>query len=200
MRALDAGCDLLCTGSETTEHDYLDIVDTIVAAVESGRLAQARVADAAARVQRLRSAFAPSQFKPGHVAADPGLWSDDVVQQAFSVSDAAKDWLSLDAAPVVVQVASDSNLAVGRVAWGPEAAGLTTAEDAVPTDAKVAVAGRSLAPAHPAWAAADRLRAQGHAVIVVECGWPCSDADVVTYGGSPVVARALGRLLGVTGA
>ncbi len=35
-------------------------------------------------------------------------------------------------------------------------------------------------------------------MIVVECGWPRSDADVVTYGGSPVVARALGRLLGVT--
>ena len=50
VRALDAGCDLLCTGSETTEQDYLDIVDTIVAAVESGRLAQARVADAAERV------------------------------------------------------------------------------------------------------------------------------------------------------
>ncbi len=61
-----------------------------------------------------------------------GLWSDDVVQQAFSVSDAAREWLALDAAPVVVQVASDPNLAVGRVAWGPDAAGLTTAEDAVP--------------------------------------------------------------------
>ncbi len=47
-------CDLLCTGSETTEQDYLDIVDAVVAAVESGRLAHARVADAAARVERLR--------------------------------------------------------------------------------------------------------------------------------------------------
>ena len=198
VRALDAGCDLLCTGSETTEQDYLDIVDAVVAAVESGRLAHARVADAAARVARLRRAFAPAAVTSGPVAGDVGLWSDDVVQQAFSVSDAAREWLALDAAPVLVQVASEPNLAVGRVAWGPDAAGLTTAEDAVPTGAKVAVAGRSLAPAHPAWAVADRLRAQGHPVIVVECGWPRGDADVVTYGGSPVVARALGRLLGVT--
>jgi len=199
VRALGAGCDLLCTGSETTEQDYLDIVDTVVAAVESGRLPHVRVADAAARVQRLRRAFAPATVEPGRLAGDVGLWSDDVVQQAFSVSDAAREWLALDAAPVVVQVASDPNLAVGRVAWGPDAAGLTTAEDAVPAAAKVAVAGRSLAPSHPGWAVADRFRAQGHPVIVVECGWPRSDADVVTYGGSPVVARALGRLLGVTG-
>ena len=198
VRALDAGCDLLCTGSETTEQDYLAIVDAVVAAVESGRLAHARVADAAARVERLRRAFAPAAVASGRVAGDVGLWSDDVMQQAFSVSDAAREWLALDAAPVVVQVASDPNLAVGRVAWGPDAAGLTIAEDAVPAGAKVAVAGRSLAPSHPGWAVADRLRAQGHPVIVVECGWPRGDADVVTYGGSPVVARALGRLLGVT--
>ena len=198
VRALGAGCDLLCTGSETTEQDYLDIVDTVVAAVESGRLPHVRVADAAARVQRLRRAFAPATVEPGRLAGDVGLWSDDVVQQAFSVSDAAREWLALDAAPVVVQVASDPNLAVGRVSWGPDAAGLTTAEDAVPAAAKVAVAGRSLAPSHPGWAVADRFRAQGHPVIVVECGWPRGDADVVTYGGSPVVARALGRLLGVT--
>ena len=198
VRALDAGCDLLCTGSETTEQDYLDIVDAVVAAVESGRLAHARVADAAARVARLRRTFAPAAVTSGPVAGDVGLWSDDLMQQAFSVSDAAREWLALDAAPVLVQVASEPNLAVGRVAWGPAAAGLTTGEEAVPTGAKVAVAGRSLAPSHPAWAVVDRLRSQGHPVIAVECGWPRGDADVVTYGGSPVVARALGRLLGVT--
>jgi beta-N-acetylhexosaminidase len=198
VRALDAGCDLLCTGSETTEEDYLGIVDAIVAAVESGRLSHARVADAAERVARLRRAFAPDAVTSGRVAGHRGLWSDDVVQQAFSVSDAAREWLALEVAPVVVQVASDANLAVGRVAWGPDAAGLTTPEDTVPAGAKVAVAGRSLAAAHPAWGVADRLRRHGHSVIVVECGWPRSDADVVTYGGSPVIARALGRLLGVT--
>jgi len=131
------------------------------------------------------------------VTGDLGLWSDDLVQQAFSVSDAAQEWLALDVAPAVVQVASDTNLAVGRVAWGPDAAGLTTPEDDVPAGAKVAVAGRSLSSTHPAWGVADRLRARGHSVIVVECGWPRADADIVTCGGSPVVAEALGRLLGL---
>jgi beta-N-acetylhexosaminidase len=198
VRALDAGCDLLCTGSETSESDYLEIVDAVVAAVESGRLAHERVADAAVRVQRLRQTFAPAAVARDSAVLDAGPWADDVVAQAFSVSDSARAWMALGAPPVIVQVASEPNLAVGRVAWGPEAARLTTAESEVPAGAKVAVAGRSLAPGHPVWKIADRLRAQGHSVIVVECGWPRADADVVTYGGSPVVARALGRLLGVT--
>ena len=50
----------------------------------------------------------------------------------------------------------------------------------------------------PALADGSDVRAQGHPTIVVESGWPRGDADVVTYGGSPVVAQALGRLLGVT--
>jgi len=197
VRALGAGCDLLCTGSETTEEEYVAILDAIVEAVESGRLSHTRVADAAERVSRLRKAFPPAAVTSGRVTGDLGLWSDDLVQQAFSVSDAAQEWLALDVAPAVVQVASDTNLAVGRVAWGPDAAGLTTPEDDVPAGAKVAVAGRSLSSTHPAWGVADRLRARGHSVIVVECGWPRADADIVTCGGSPVVAEALGRLLGL---
>ncbi|HET7800295.1 MAG TPA: glycoside hydrolase family 3 N-terminal domain-containing protein, partial [Humibacillus xanthopallidus] len=196
VRALDAGCDLLCTGSETTEEDYLAIVDALVAAVESGRLAPARVADAAARVERLRRRFAPGEVVGGAAAAGP-QWTEDVVAQAFSIGEVARAWLALDASPAIVQVASEPNLAVGRVAWGPEAAGLTTAVEDVPAGAKVAVVGRSLEAGHPAWAVADGLRTQGHSVIVVECGWPRRDADVVTYGGSVVVAKALGHLLGV---
>jgi beta-N-acetylhexosaminidase len=196
VRALQAGCDLLCTGSETSEDDYLAVVDAVVAAVESGRLDRTRLADAAARVERLRRTFAPGAVV-GAAASAEALWSEDTVARAFSVSESARAWQALDATPVIVQVASEPNLAVGRVAWGPEAAGLTTDADDVRAGVKVAVVGRSLEPGHPAWVVADRLRAQGRSVIVVECGWPRGDADVVTYGGSVVVAGALGRLLGV---
>jgi beta-N-acetylhexosaminidase len=47
------------------------------------------------------------------------------------------------------------------------------------------------------WDVAERLRAQGHPTIVVDCGWPRGGADLVTFGGSVVVAQALGRYLGV---
>ena len=96
-----------------------------------------------------------------------------------------------------MQVASDPNLAVGRVAWGPDAAGLTTPEEDVPVGAKVAVVGRGLADGHPLWEVADRLRAQGRPTITVDCGWPRGRADLVVYGGAVVVADALGRYLGV---
>ena len=61
----------------------------------------------------------------------------------------------------------------------------------MPAGAKVAVVGRAVGADHPARATADRLRAAGHDVVLVECGWPRGGADVETYGASPVVARAL---------
>ena len=198
VRALAAGCDLLCIGSDTTEEQFLEVVETVLAAVESGRLAEARVADAAQRVDRLRRAYAPSTDRGAPGPSPTDLWSDGVVEKAFSISRAAREWLALEAPPAIVQVSSESNLAVGEVAWGPEAAGLTTPATDVPAGAKVAVVGRALSADHPLWRTAQTLRAQGHPTIVVESGWPRGDADVVTYGGSPVVAQALGRLLGVT--
>ncbi|MCU1537480.1 MAG: hypothetical protein JWP82_1831 [Humibacillus sp.] len=199
VRALAAGCDLLCTGSQTTEEGYLAVVDAVVAAAVSGRLDAGRLTDAAERVQRLRSTFAPHPLG-GEVAGggSAGLWGAGVVEQSFVIGDRAREWLADTAAPVVVQVGSDPNLAVGGVAWGPRSVGPTTAEQDVPATSKVAVVGRGLAATHPAWSVADRLRSQGHTVMVVECGWPRGGADVVTWGGSPPVAHALLRVLGVT--
>ena len=37
----------------------------------------------------------------------------------------------------------------------------------------------------------DRLRAAGHEVVLVECGWPRGGADLEVFGGSPTVSRAL---------
>ena len=126
-----------------------------------------------------------------------GAWVDDRLCDGFTTTPASDAWRAAEGVPCIVQVASDPNLAVGRVAWGPLAAGLTVSLSAVPQGAKVAVAGRGLAPTHPAWRVADELRAQGHPTIVVDCGWPRGGVDLVVYGGSVVVARALGRYLGV---
>ncbi|MBC9820369.1 beta-N-acetylhexosaminidase [Terrabacter sp. MAHUQ-38] len=196
VRALAAGCDLLCVGSETTEECYLAVVDAVVDAATSGRLPVGRLEDASARVALLSKGFgAPGQA----VSADAGLsrWGNGSLVGGFAIGDAVQPWLDADGDAVIVQVASDVNLAVGRVAWGPSAAGLTTGEADVQPGAKVAVAGRGLSDAHPLWDVVDRLRAQGHPTIVVDCGWPRGGADLVTFGGSVVVAEALGRYLGV---
>ncbi|WP_076263919.1 beta-N-acetylhexosaminidase [Intrasporangium flavum] len=196
VRALAAGCDLLCIGSETTEAELLAVVDAVVAAVDEGRLPVSRLEDAADRVALLSATFPPgpvSSERPGSA----GVWADDLLSDGFTTTPASDAWRAAEGVPCIVQVASDPNLAVGRVAWGPLAAGLTVPVSDVPEGAKVAVAARGLAPTHPAWRVASELRVQGHPTIVVDCGWPRGGADLVAYGGSVVVARALGRYLGV---
>lgn len=197
VRALVAGCDLLCVGSETTEDCYLAVVEAVVEAAASGRLPVARLEDAAARVALLSKRFGFDAASGGGGAREERRWLDGALVEGFEVGEAVRPWLDAPGQPVIVQVASDPNLAVGRVAWGPRAVGLTTAEADVPDGAKVAVAGRGLSAGHPLWGVADRLRAQGHPTIVVDCGWPRGGADLVTFGGSVVVAEALGRYLGV---
>jgi beta-N-acetylhexosaminidase len=212
VRALLAGVDLLCLGSATSEERYAAVHFAVVAAVESGRLPRERVAQAAGRVRELASttasrltASAPDAGPPdaGHPdagQADAGhaavrvpspVLADEVVASAFRLSRKARRWLASPSPLAIAQVDSVANLAVGSVAWGPAGLGATVPEVQVPAGAKVAVVGRALGADHPAHGTVERLRAAGHDVVLVECGWPRGGADVETFGGSPAVARAL---------
>ena len=196
VRALVAGVDLLCLGSGTTPETYDAVHTAIVSAVHAGRLPEQRVVEAAARVRSLASATAQRMPRPGiHTDATSATLPDETVARAFRVSDAARAWLASPAPLAVVQVGSTANLAVGGVAWGPAALEATVAATAVPAGARVAVVGRAVGAGHPALTVVDRLRAAGHDVVLVECGWPRGGADIETYGGSPAVARALLALL-----
>jgi beta-N-acetylhexosaminidase len=227
VRALAAGCDLLCIGSDTTEEQFLGVVDAVLHALERGRLEPARIEQAASRVGALAAKYPfsrpshgdgsdpspnPSTGDSGHPDSSEGhpalppsevrssgesAPARDALVAGFDIGSTVQEWLDAPGEAFLVQVASRPNLAVGQVAWGPAAAGLTVREADVPPGGKVAVAGRGLSAGHPIWEVADRLRAQGHPTIVVECGWPRGGADLVVYGGSPVVARALGRYLGI---
>ncbi len=194
VRALTAGVDLLCLGSATTEERCVEVRDAVLDAVRSGRLPRERVAEAAERVRALARRSASSL--PGLPAPhSPGPLPPDVVARAFRVSDAARRWIAARGQPAVVQVDSAANLAVGAVAWGPAALGEAVTEGGVPPGSKVAVVAREVGGDHPARAVVHRLRGSGHDVVLVECGWPRGNADIETYGGSPVVARALVALL-----
>jgi beta-N-acetylhexosaminidase len=196
VRALVAGVDLLCLGSGTSQETYESVHAAVVAAVHSGRLPESRVAEAAARVRAL--ATTTQQRMPGAgLSADvaSATLPDETVVRAFRVGDAARAWLATGGPLSIVQVDSTANLAVGGVAWGPAALGATVAETEVPTGARVAVVGRAVGAGHPASAVVERLRAAGHDVVLVECGWPRGGADIETFGGSPAVARALVALL-----
>jgi beta-N-acetylhexosaminidase len=193
VRALVAGCDLLCLGSDTDPALVEQIVSEVVSAVEEGRLTEERLSDAAARVDALADAWVVT----GHLPPEPNGTAVDAAA-AFRLSAHAREWLGLTGSAAIVQVETSSNLAVGQVPWGPASVGAVVGESDAAAAARVAVVGRGLAPAHPAWDVAAGLAAQGKDVVVVECGWPRAGAepDIVTWGGSPEVARALVALIG----
>ena len=196
VRALVAGVDLLCLGSQTSPETYSAVHAAVLSAVQSGRLPEQRVVEAAERVRALAASTAARMPRPGSDGDVPSATlPDSTVGRAFRVSDAARRWLTGTAPLAVVQVDSTANLAVGGVSWGPAALGATVAETEVPAGARVAVVGRAVSAGHPASEVVERLRSAGHEVVLVECGWPRGGADIETFGGSPAVARALLALL-----
>ena len=192
VRALEAGVDLLCLGSATSEDTFEAVHAAVIAAVHAGRLPEDRVAEAASRVRALAGTTAGRMPAPG---TGPDTTTaplpDATVAGAFRIDGRATAWLAAPGPVAFVQVASTANLAVGDVSWGPAALGVTVAEADVPPGARVAVVGRAVDASHPASGVVHRLREAGHDVVLVECGWPRGGADIETFGGSPAVARAL---------
>lgn len=190
VRALAAGADLLCLGPNTGQALLGRVVAAIEDAVAQGRIAPDELAASAGRVQ----ALVDDQATPSAAPA-PGPDPRPDIADAFEIGAGATAWLADDSPAAIVQVDSEANLAVGRVAWGAAAAGATIPARDVPPGAKVAVVARGLTAEHPALAVAEALREAGHRVIVVECGWPRGFGDLVTYGASAAVGRALVALL-----
>lgn len=198
VRALAAGCDLLCLGTRITEGLLDDVVAAIETAVADGRLPRARLEDAAARVARL---------VPRDVDATPaGRRRVDAVAAAagFVVTPAARHLLSLHAGGWrVVQLEDRPNIAVGSVPWGPGAVADVAHVDELTDPATLprgplVLVGRDLH--RHGWMAAlvGRLRAERDDCLVVEMGTPHPGAllpDVTTYGGSALLGAALLRLL-----
>lgn len=195
VRALVAGCDLLCLGSETREDLVLEVVSAVVAAVDQGRLGLERLQAAATAVDLLADACRVTYADVRQSGPAPVV----DLACAFTISDTARSWLDGAGAVAVVQVETDTNVAVGQVPWGPSSIGRLTHPAAVAAADRVAVVGRDMGTGHPAWAVAAAHRAEGRAAVVIECGWPRGGADIIAWGGSPAVSRALVELLLGTG-
>jgi beta-N-acetylhexosaminidase len=165
---------------------------------------------------------APNSSAPGASApASPASGSS--ASGSAALGDRERRALAADFGPrgtgplVLVRLDSHPNLAIGRVPWGPfaeleadppadwaEVPVLAVAEDAprvpdeLPADARVVVVGRSIHLNAWATAVVDELRGSGRRVLVVDMGWPGEDrryADIVTFGASRAVGRALLALL-----
>ncbi|MEL4320663.1 beta-N-acetylhexosaminidase [Leifsonia sp. YIM 134122] len=205
VRALDAGCDLLCIGTENTDGELDEIEDRVLAAIASGRLSIERVLEAALRVRELGeetnavlaaldagSAAASADDATASELAEP-VFDTAQVQLAFDVSPHARAWLDAGIEPsAVVRIDTVANIAVGVAPWGPFA---ELARHPFPADSAwstphplaegsaalpdfsgpVIVVGKDIHRYAFAREAIDELRANGGAVLVVDLGWPSDD-------------------------
>jgi beta-N-acetylhexosaminidase len=209
--ALAAGADLLCTGGELRGQEVVEpMVEAIVRAVEDGRLAAERLADAAARVRALAS-------WPGTDDAmnEDGQVGLQAARQAVRILDGVPTRLQ---APLVVELQSPPGMAVGpAVPWGlaPSLSALLPGTevrrvselDANASALASAADGRSLVivtrDAHRytwQYALVNELAAMRPDVVVVEMGLPAwrpsgAAAFIATYGAGRSNARAAAELL-----
>jgi beta-N-acetylhexosaminidase len=107
--ALAAGADLLCLGARDGERMFLGARDAIVAAVRDGTLPPARLEEAAARVDALHAWTARAP-----VGAVP---ADDPVHAVTGRAAISRGVRRLAAAPVLVELRAEPNLAVGAARW-----------------------------------------------------------------------------------
>ena len=130
VRALAAGCDLLCIGTETSDVLLDEIVAAIGDAVGSGRLSEERVQDAASRVRALARGLAdaragiPVPSAPDHdaqpvVPLERAATAVDVQQPALDALLKAQRDSGVPFAVVTLQ--TEANIAVGVAPWGPDA-------------------------------------------------------------------------------
>ncbi|HWN22024.1 MAG TPA: glycoside hydrolase family 3 N-terminal domain-containing protein, partial [Gaiellaceae bacterium] len=195
VRALAAGADALCLGHDLHEEAVEAVHAAIVAAVRDGRLAGARLAEAAARVSAVARWTSPTRSSgaaPRHVGAD-------AARRALQVREAAV----LTDAPLVLELLPAANVAAGELAYGfadlwpgavcvrlhacPADAGAVLGQAA---DRPVVVVARDLARHEWQRATIADVQALRPDTVVVETGIPDGTAALDTYGAARVNLQA----------
>ncbi|MFC7432396.1 MULTISPECIES: glycoside hydrolase family 3 N-terminal domain-containing protein [unclassified Agrococcus] len=197
VRALAAGCDLLCLGTATGPQGMDAIEAAVLAAVADGRLPEERVRDAGRRVHALAAASpAPLPLDELGDVVDDELGR---IAATFSVTDAGSAWLGRvrgdRRTATTVRIERAANIAAGAVPWDPFAASVVVEPGAVPTlePGPVLLLGKDLERGDESRATVEGLR-ERHDALVVDLGWSAGElADVATFGASRAVGEALRR-------
>ena len=206
VRALGAGADLLCLGTENTDEQLAEIEAAIAAAILDGTLDAARVDEATARNRALAGELLAAQDRvrvpvplPDVAAAATGADLPDTVSLARLI-----DAFDVQAGVVVERersiatIETTVNIAVGASPWGLAAAGVEVTPlrrgDALPDSAQLVLVGKD--NHRHAWVRelVDGARKRHPSTVVIDMGWPSEDrryADVATFGASRLVGRAL---------
>jgi beta-N-acetylhexosaminidase len=199
VRALGAGCDLLCIGTRTTAEQLDAISAAVASAVEAGELPADRVEDAARRVGALAASLRATVPRPAEAVDLTVLPDAAALVAGFAVSpDAVSRVAEVAPGAQLVQIETAVNIAVGVSPWGPAAAGAEVAVvgegDPLPDGAgPLVLIGKDIH--RRAWVRAlvDDARA-ARPTLVVEMGWPdpgSGYADIATFGASRAVGAAL---------
>jgi beta-N-acetylhexosaminidase len=229
VSALQAGCDLLCLGTENSDDQLADIERAVGSAVADGTLTANRIREATSRVRRLATDLEAAREAAGQPPDSVPGWSKGEAElvRTFDIQPWAADWRAkASGGYTVVRLETNPNIAVGATPWGPFAAlraelveglsahsafaaqhvWLVSAEQsALPSiqpEEPVVVVGRDIHQHRFAREAVDRLRSAHVDVLVVDMGWPSDDrryADVATFGASPLMGRALLSWLAIRG-
>jgi beta-N-acetylhexosaminidase len=200
--ALAAGCDALCIGASTDDEVVEEIAGAIVLAVQSGRLSEARLVEAACRVDALadwragRHARDRERPEVGLAGARKALTADGPVRVGDSVE--------------VVRFEPPASIAAGDVPWGVEAAltargvkvgasGAGRAQGAPPAD-RLVILVRDLHRHADQREKVEALLETRPDAIVVEMGLPLcrprgARAYIATYGASRASAIAAAEVL-----
>ncbi|TXN32623.1 glycoside hydrolase family 3 protein [Lacisediminihabitans profunda] len=199
VRAVDAGCDLLCIGTRNTAEQLDEIERALLDAISAGTLSAARLEEAAtrnrdlARVLDERSALIPVPEYVGELDAE-----FELARTVGAFDMRPEVTVSAERALVVLETAS--NIAVGRSLWGPIAAGadplMLRPGDTLdlPPGVQPVLVGQGNHRQPWVRETIDAVRADHPSAVVVDMGWPGDDrayADVATFGGSRHVGRAL---------
>jgi beta-N-acetylhexosaminidase len=187
--AIAAGCDALVVGGGPNDAEVVDaIVDAIVAAVESGRLAERRLAEAAGRVGAVVTA--PSEHL--HPDAEVGL-------AAARLAVCADGDVSIHGKARLVHLESPGSIAAGDVPWG---LGPALADCGVrhTESGRTVIEVRDLQRRPEHQAAVDSLLRQHPDAILVEMGVPAqrparARAYLATHGSARVCAIAAVELM-----
>ena len=212
VASLAAGADLLCLGAAVDEAFLTGVVDEVVAAVGDGRLALARLVEAAGRVDALVDRLAGGLLADGRSAAAPAGGD------AADCRVAARAALRLDGAvpdlagALVLEFEVAPGIAQGAVPWGigehlaellpgVRHRSVHEGDELPPTAGRPLVAVVRDAHRHP-WvsAALASLLVDRPDAVVVETGWPGPGplpgrVRLRTYGASLVTRVAAAELL-----
>ena len=166
VRALAAGCDLLCIGPDKPASLVEEVRDAIVGALDEGRLAVERLTEAVGRVRGMGVA--------GSARAVPDVRRQVAAAASALVVDGDLPDLT---GGQVVSVETVANIAVGAVAWGlapdhrvdPSSLALPAA---VPDGVPVVVQVRDAHRRPDVLTLLRSIAASGRPAVVVEWGWP----------------------------